>query len=367
MTNTLFSPFRIGGLELANRIAVSPMCQYSAEDGCANDWHLMHLGMLSASGAALLVLEATAVEPQGRITHGDLGLFSDANERELARVLAHCRAHGSAKLGIQIAHAGRKASSQRPWEGGGSLSAAEHPWETIAPSALPFADGWQTPRAMLVEDLARVREAHVASAKRALRLGFDEIEVHAAHGYLLHQFLSPVSNTRSDAYGGSLEARMRYPLEVIEAVRAVWPKDRALGVRITGRDCVDGGITIEEACAFAVRLEAIGIDFVCVTSGGIAANARPDMFPGYQLDLAAQVRRTCGIATRAVGLIATPQQAEDAVSSGGADMVALGRPFLDNPHWGWMAARELGAQVERPPQYRRAAPNVWPGANYGGK
>lgn len=355
LQSKLFSPLRMRDLELANRIVVSPMCQYSAEDGSASEWHLAHLGTLSASGAGLLVVEATAVERDGRISPGDLGLYSDANEAALARVIAYCREHGSAKLGIQISHAGRKASAQRPWEGGGPLSAQDGAWQTIAPSALPFGEKWHQPAAMGADDLERVREAHVAAAERALRLGFDTIEVHAAHGYLLHQFLSPVSNRRDDAYGGDLEGRMRYPLEVVAAVRAVWPQERPLGVRITGRDWVDGGIDVEEAAAFAARLREIGVDIVCVTSGGIAAEAKPQVRPGYQVELAGEVRSRAGIPTRAVGLITTPQQAEEVVASGKADMVALARAFLDNPHWGWLAARRLGGAVERPPQYQRAA------------
>ncbi|MBW3097471.1 NADH:flavin oxidoreductase/NADH oxidase [Pseudohoeflea sp. DP4N28-3] len=365
MPTSLFSPLRLKKLELENRIVVSPMCQYSAEDGSATDWHLQHLGTLSASGAGLLVVEATAVSAEGRISHGDLGLYSDANEQALGRVVAHCRAHGDARLGIQIGHAGRKASAQRPWEGGGPLGSDEQPWETIAPSAQPFADGWHTPRAMTSADLDRIRDAHVSAARRALRLGFDALEVHAAHGYLMHEFFSPIANHREDEFGGSLAARMRYPLLVIKAVREVWPDDRPLGVRITGRDWVDGGITLEDACAFAVQLKAVGVDFVCVSSGGISATARPEVFPGYQLAMAEAVRQASGLATRAVGLIATPQQAEEAVSSGQADMVALGRAFLDNPHWGWLAARALGAEVARPVQYQRAAPAVWPGADFG--
>lgn len=362
--SALFSPITLGDLTLENRIAVSPMCQYSADDGSATDWHLQHLGTLAASGAALLVVEATAVEEAGRITHGDLGLYSDENEKALARVLAHCRAHGSAKLGIQISHAGRKASAQRPWEGGRALGADAAPWTTIAPSAVPFGDGWHTPQAMDEADLARVREAHVATAQRAARLGFDLLESHAAHGYLLHQFLSPIANQRGDAYGGSLENRMRFPLEIVRAVRAVWPEGRPLGLRITGRDWAEGGIEPADAVAFGRRLKDEGIDFVCVTSGGVAATAIPKIEPGYQVGFAETIRRETGLPTRTVGLIATPKQADAIIAEGKADMVALARAFLDNPHWGWSAARALGVDVARPVQYQRAADKVWPGAAY---
>lgn len=363
--SALFSPLKVGGLTLPNRIAVSPMCQYSAGDGIADEWHLAHLGALSNSGAGLVVAEATAVEPEGRISHGDLGLYDDRSEAALARIVAFCRAHGTARLGIQLAHAGRKASAQRPWEGGGALRPDQSPWTTFAPSALAFGEGWHVPVALDGAGMARVRDAHAAAARRAAAAGFDLVEVHAAHGYLLHQFLSPVSNRRDDAYGGSLEARMRFPLEVIAAVREAWPAGRPLGVRITGRDWIDGGIDTDAAVAFAERLKEIGVDYVCVTSGGIAPSAAPSLAPGYQVGFAETVRRETGLLTRAVGLIATPRQAEAVIAARRADFVALGRAFLDNPHWGWHAAQALGAEIARPPQYQRAAPTLWPGASYG--
>ncbi|WEX09800.1 NADH:flavin oxidoreductase/NADH oxidase [Chelativorans sp. AA-79] len=362
--SALFSPFTLKELTLANRIVVSPMCQYSAEDGSATDWHLAHLGTLSASGAGALIVEATAVEREGRITHGDLGLYNDANEEALARILVHCRAHGSARLGIQIGHAGRKASAHKPWDGGRALGVNEDPWTTIAPSALAFGEGWHVPREMDEADLERVKVAHVEAARRAERLGFDLLEVHAAHGYLLHQFLSPISNHRIDGYGGSAENRMRFPLEVVRAVRAVWPEGRPLGLRITGRDWMQGGIELEDAVTFANRLKQEGVDFVCASSGGVAPNAVPRIEPGYQIPFAERVKRETGLPTRAVGLISTPKQAEAIISEGRADMIALGRAFLDNPHWGWLAARALNAEIERPVQYQRAADKVWPGAAY---
>jgi 2,4-dienoyl-CoA reductase-like NADH-dependent reductase (Old Yellow Enzyme family) len=364
MTSALFSPLRLADLDLANRIVVSPMCQYSAADGCATDWHFTHLGMLANCGAALLVVEATHVERRGRITHGCLGLYSDACEAALARVIDHCRRIGTAKLGIQLAHSGRKGSARRPWEGGQPLHAGEDPWETIAPSAIPFGAGWHTPRAMTADDMARVREAFVAAAKRAVRIGFDAIELHMAHGYLIHSFMSPISNKRNDDYGGPREARMRFPLDVARAVRAVVPQGTALGARITGSDWMEGGLDPDDAVACAKDLQRAGFDFVCVSSGGVTADTRNPTTPAYNAPLAEKVRREAGIAARAVGLIAAPKQAEALVAEGKADMVALARAMLDNPHWGWHAALELGAEVARPLQYQRAAPKLWPGAAY---
>jgi len=359
MSSALFSPIRLAGLELSNRVVVSPMCQYSADDGCANDWHLMHLGMLANSGAGLVVVEATHVERHGRITHGCLGLYSDENEAALARVVSQARRRGTAKFGIQLAHSGRKGSAQRPWEGGGALTAAEDPWQTIAASAIPFGDGWHTPREATERDLDRVRDAFVNSAQRALRIGFDAIELHMAHGYLLHGFLSPLSNKRTDQYGGSFENRMRFPLSVARAVRAVVPKDVPLGARITGSDWRDGGLTPDDAVATAKALKAEGLDFLCVSSGGVALDIRNPSDLGYNLPMAGRVKREAGIATRAVGLIVTPEQAEAAVATGAADMVALGRALLDDPHWGWHAAHALGAEVKLPRQYLRAGPKLW--------
>lgn len=364
MTSALFSPITLAGLTLPNRLVVAPMCQYSADDGCMSGWHAAHLVTLANSGAGLVVIEATGVERRGRITHGCVGLYSDANEAALARVLAECRRWGQARFGIQLGHAGRKASSQVPWAGGKALSQAEDAWSTIAPSEVPFGPGWPTPRAMDETDLRQVRDAFVQAAKRADRIGLDAAELHVAHGYLLHSFLSPVSNRRSGGYGGNLENRMRFPLEVAEAVRAIWPKTKPLGARITGADWVDGGLTTDDAVRFARALKSAGCDFVCVSSGGISPDAKITLGPGYQVDFAAKVRREAGIVTRAVGLIATPRQADRVIAAGQADMVALARAFLDDPHWGWRAARALRAKVQRPPQYLRAADEVWPGAAY---
>jgi len=365
MTSALFSPLRLADLALANRIVVSPMCQYSANDGVASDWHMTHLGTLANSGAGLLVLESTHVERSGRITHGCLGLYSDACEAALARVVAHCRLIGSAKLAIQLSHAGRKASSQRPWEGGKALGQAEDPWPTIAPSAIPFGPGWHMPRVMTEDDMVHVRTAFTEAARRAVRIGFDAIELHFAHGYLLHSFVSPISNTRNDAWGGSLDGRMRFPLDVARAVRAVVPLGTPLGARFTGSDWLDGGLTVADAVALAKALKEAGLDYVDVSSGGVTVQGQGTVpkTPGYNVPLAEQVRREAGIPTRTVGLIVSPHQAEAIVAEGRADMVALARAFLDDPHWAWHAAQALGGEVVHPPQYQRASPALWPGAS----
>jgi NADPH2 dehydrogenase len=310
----------------------------------------------------MLILEATAVEARGRITPGDLGLYSNACETALGRVTEYCRRYGTASLGVQLAHAGRKASTHVPWEGGGALGPDEGAWETLGPSPVPFDDGWHTPREMSVDDMRQVRTAFVESADRARRIGFDLVELHMAHGYLLHEFLSPVANKRVDAYGGSSEGRMRFPLEVAADLRAAWPTDRILGARITGSDWMEGGLTDDEAVAMAAQLKSIGFDYVCMTSGGIAPRVHIPLEPGYQLPFATKVKREANIATCAVGLIASPTQADRIIANGEADLVALARAFLDNPHWAWNAAFELGADVARPPQYHRAAPKLWPGA-----
>jgi 2,4-dienoyl-CoA reductase-like NADH-dependent reductase (Old Yellow Enzyme family) len=364
MTSPLFSPVTLGAVSLANRIVVAPMCQYSADDGSATDWHLQHLGSLALSGAALLMIEATAVERQGRITHGCLGLYSDANEAALGRVLALLRSIGChAKVGIQLAHAGRKGSAQRPWEGGQALKAEAGAYPTVAPSALPFDASWHTPAQLDAAGMGRIKDAFVSAARRAARLGLDAVELHAAHGYLLQEFFSPLANRREDAYGGDLEGRMRFPLEIAAAVREVWPEARMLGARISGSDWLEGGATTDDAVVLARRLKALGFDYVCVSSGGVVPKAVPKpLVPGYQVPFAARVRKEAGIATRAVGMIVHPRQAEDVIASGQADMVALARGFLDDPRWVWHAAQALGVEIAYPPQYGRAHPKAWPGA-----
>jgi len=361
MPSTLFSPITLGDVTFANRVVIAPMCQYSAEEGLATDWHMMHLGQLSLSGAGLLVLEATGVEPAGRISHGCLGLWSDAHEAALARVLKACRTYGNTKLAIQLAHAGRKASAQRSWEGGAALAADQNPWQTFAPSAIPFGPGWHTPKACDAADLARIKTAFVAAAERSARLGFDVVELHAAHGYLMHEFVSPISNKRSDQYGGSLENRMRFPLEVFAAMREVWPKGRPIGARFTGQDWVEGGLTVDDAVAFAKELKARGADFADVSSGAITPDVKMALKPGYQVPFATAVKRATGLNTWAVGLISDPHHAEHIVAFGEADMIAIARAFLDDPHWPWHAAAELGAEAAYPLQYARVRPKLWPG------
>lgn len=364
MSSALFSPIAIGPVELPNRIAVAPMCQYSANDGSATDWHVQHLMTLAMSGAGLVVLEATGVERRGRITHGCLGLYSDANEYALARAMAAARsvALPGTKFGIQIAHAGRKASTQIPWKGGKPLGAAEDRWQTVAPSALPFAPDWHTPEALDEAGIGRVVQAFVDAALRAVRIGFEVIELHMAHGYLMHEFNSPLSNRREDAYGGTPEKRMAMLFRVAEAVKAAVPAHVAVGARITGSEWVDGGLTPEDAAALARGLKDRGIVYADVTSGGNVYNAQIPATAGYQVPFARRVKEGSGIVTRAVGLISDAEQAEEIITSGSADMVALARAILDDPRWPWHAAERLGAEIARPPQYARAAPALWPPA-----
>jgi NADPH2 dehydrogenase len=356
VTSALFQAINLRELRLPNRIMVSPMCQYSATEGNANDWHLIHLGQLALGGVGLLCIEASAVEAIGRITPACLGLYSDDNEAALRSVLTALRRHAGTPLAIQLAHAGRKASSHTPWDGGKLIAAGAGGWEPIAPSAVPFSPSEPPPREMNATDLARVREAFVHAAQRAARLGIDAIELHAAHGYLLHEFLSPLANRRSDGYGGSLENRMRFPLEVFSAVRKVWPEAKPLGVRISASDWIEGGWDLPQSIEFAQRLKAAGCDWIDASSGGLAPEQKITLGPGYQVPFAEAIRKEVGIPTIAVGLITEPQQAEDIVAGGRADMVALARGMLYEPHWAWRAAAELGAQVRAPKQYWRAPP-----------
>jgi 2,4-dienoyl-CoA reductase-like NADH-dependent reductase (Old Yellow Enzyme family) len=340
------------------------MCQYSANDGCMNDWHLQHLMTMAMSGAGLVVVEATAVERLGRITHGCTGLYSDDNERAMARVLAAARrvAPPSTKFGIQIGHSGRKGSAQRPWEGGRALIAGDDPWTTVAPSPLPFDDGWPFPGELDETAIERIREAFVAAARRAVRIGFDVMELHMAHGYLLHTFQSPLSNKRDDRWGGTAERRLAFPLAVAKAVREAVPKTIAIGARVTGTDWVEEGLGVADAVTLAAALKELGFDFACLSSGGIALKARIPIGPGYQVPFASEVRRATGLPTRAVGLIVDPRHANEIVARGDADLVALARGFLDNPRWGWHAAEALGVDLPRPPQYQRVRAKLWPGA-----
>ncbi len=362
--SALFEPLTLRALRLPNRVIVSPMCQYSAEDGRATDWHLMHLGQLALSGAGALFVEATAVEPAGRISPHCLGLYSDETEAALARVLKAVRRYSDIPIGLQLAHAGRKAASRVPWRGGGPLGADDARWPVVGPSAAPFAEGWQTPAALDQEAMDALRTTFAAATERAARLGFDLLELHAAHGYLLSEFLSPHANMRDDLYGGSAQNRMRFPLETFDAVRAVWPAERPFGVRYNGTDWAEGGVTTDDAVGFAAALKQRGCDYVCVSGGGNTPRADVPLEAGYQVPFAAHVRAETGLATMAVGLIVDPKQAEAIVSSGEADCVALARGFLDNPRWVWHAAEELGATLAVTPQYERARPPKWPGAGY---
>ncbi|PWF45021.1 NADH:flavin oxidoreductase/NADH oxidase [Massilia glaciei] len=352
----LFSPTTVGPLQLSNRIVIAPMCQYSAEQGIAGDWHMIHLGHLALSGAALLILEATAVSPEARISARDLGLWSDAHADALAPVLAAIRRYSPILLGIQLAHAGRKASSQVPWEGGGNVGLAAGGWQTEAPSALPHAAGDTPPLALDGDGMRRVRDDFVAAARRSHALGLDAIEIHAAHGYLLHQFLSPLANARADHYGGALENRMRFPLEVFAAVRAAVPAGMAVGARISACDWVDGGWDIEQSVVLCRALQAAGCDFIHVSSGGVSTEQKIAAGPGYQIGFAERIKRECGMPTIGVGMITEAAQAERIVAGGQADMVALARAMLYDPRWPWHAAAELGAQVQAPPQYWRSQP-----------
>jgi len=354
--STLFSPYTIGSLHLKNRIVIAPMCQYSAVDGAATDWHQMHLGQLALSGAGLLIIEATAVEAVGRITPGCLGLWSDATESALQRVLHSVRAHSRMPIAIQLGHAGRKGSSHAPWDGGQLIAPEQGGWRPVAPSALPQLEGEAPPLVLDETGLQRIVAAFVDAAQRAQRLGLDAIELHAAHGYLLHQFLSPISNVRSDAYGGSLENRMRFPLQVFEAVRAAVPASMPVGLRLSATDWVDGGWDPAQSLVFARALQARGLSFLHVSSGGVSPQQKIPIGPGYQVGLAEALKRETGLPTIAVGLITEPAQAEAIVASGQADLVALARAMLFDPRWPWHAAAQLGATVEAPPQYWRSQP-----------
>ena len=360
MSSALFSPITLRGLTLPNRIVVSPMCQYSAVDGSATDWHLMHLGKFAVSGAGLVVIEATHVEARGRITHGCLGLYNDENERQLARVVDFCRKIGSAKIGMQISHSGRKGSTRLPWVGRGeALTADEQPWETIAPSAVPHAPGWPAPLELDQDGLTAVQDAHVNATRRALRVGIDLIEVHIAHGYLLHEFLSPLSNKRIDSYGGRLENRMRYPLEVFADMRAVWPSDRPMGVRHSVTDWADGGWTPADAEAFAAELKKLGCDYITATTGGLSIDQKIPIGEGHQVEFARRLRDKIGLPSMAVGMIFDPHHAERIVCDGDADLIALARGMLSDPHWPWRAAATLKADVDYPVQYVRGYKSPW--------
>lgn len=351
----LYDPLRVAEVTLANRIAVSPMCQYSATDGFANDWHLVHLGSRAVGGAGLVITEATAVEARGRISPADLGLWSDDHVPGLQRIVRFIESQGSV-AGIQLAHAGRKASTQAPWDGGQPLQVSAGGWETVGPSPIAFDARHAAPRELTVGELGELRAAFRSAAVRSLAAGFRWMEVHAAHGYLLHNFLSPLSNQRSDEYGGSLENRMRFVLEVVSDVRAVWPRTHALTVRLSCTDWVPGGFSLEDSVELSKRLKALGVDLVDCSSGGTAPHVQIPAGPEYQVPFAERIRREAGILTGAVGLITEPERADAIIQEGRADLVLLARELLRNPYWALSALRHLGDSARVPKQYTRAFP-----------
>ncbi|OSQ35829.1 NADH:flavin oxidoreductase/NADH oxidase [Thalassospira mesophila] len=355
----LFTPLALGKLNLENRIIIAPMCQYSADNGKATDWHTIHLGNLALSGASLLILEATAVEAEGRITYADLGLWNDETEEALARTLKAVRANSDMPIGIQLGHAGRKASTAKPWDGGHALSPDdENGWQIVAPSAIPFLDGNPVPEALSKERIAEIIARFAKAAQRADRLGIDAIELHGAHGYLIHQFLSPLSNQRTDEYGGSLENRMRFALEVYDAVRVAFGAEKPVGMRISASDWVEGGWDIEQSVVLAKALKERGCDFIHVSSGGLHAAQQIPIGPNYQVPFADRIKSETGLTTIAVGLITEAEQAEAIVGTGQADAIALARGILYDPRWPWHAAAKLGATITPPSQYLRCQPHT---------
>lgn len=360
----LFTPGTIGGLTLDNRLVVSPMCQYSAVDGVAQPWHLIHLGQMMMSGAGLVIIEATAVEPRGMGTPGDLGLWSDAQETALRELLGQLRGLSGARIGLQLFHAGRKAATRTipdRWQGE-PMPARENPWLPRAPSAIAYDDGWQVPEELDEAGIAGIIASFAAAAKRALSAGVDLIEIHGAHGYLIHEFLSPLTNRRTDRWGGALENRNRFLLEIARAIRTVWPRDRALGVRLNSTDWAEGGSTLEDAVALAAALRADGVDYAVMSSGNIAPGLRiPPAAPAHQAPFAEAVRQRAGITAMAVGMILDAETAERILADGQADFIAVGRAVLDDPRWGLHAAAVLGEDMRWPPQYLRARPNNWTG------
>lgn len=353
----LFSPFQLRGLTLQNRIVVSPMAQYSANNGIASEWHLMHIGNLAVSGVGLFITEATSINPDARVSPYCLGLWSDKHEQALANIVNFCRSHSETKLGIQLMHSGRKGSVDVPWKGQQELSTEAGGWNTLGPSEIPYP-GRSAPSMMLKADIAAVRQQYIDATKRAARIGFDLLEIHNAHGYLLHSFLSPLSNSRSDEYGGSLENRMRFPLEVFQAIRDVWPKDKPIGVRISATDWSPNGWSLEDSIQFCKKLRGLGCDYITASSGGSTNNQQIPIGPGYQLSLSEKIRNEAKIPTMGVGLITDAQQAESALVNGQADLIALGRAMLYQPRWAWQAAERLGVDSTFPPQYDRAHPSM---------
>ena len=351
----IFSPIKIGSLEVSNRIVVAPMCQYSAINGIMTDWHTQHLMQLGYSAAGLIMVEATAVEEIGRITHNCVGIYNEKCIQSLKKnlQLAKSVAPNKSYFGIQLAHAGRKASTQRPWEGRSTLTKEENPWKTICPSAIPFQETWHVPKEMKISDIERVKKQFISASQKAIEIGFDLIEIHATHGYLLHQFLSPLSNKRKDKYGGNLENRMRFPLEILDSVKSELSKEFPIGVRITGTEWENNGIDENEAAIFAKELEKIGCHYVCVSSGGNTPNPKIPIGPHYQVHLAKKIKKDTKMVVRTVGMIKDPIKANNIIINQEADMIAMARAFLSNPRWVWDAAKVFNHDIEVPPQYAR--------------
>ena len=353
----LFTPLQLRQLQIQNRVMVSPMCQYSATEGSPGPWPHMHLGQFAASGVGLLCIEMTNIEAAGRITPYCMGLYSDDNESALRQVVNFCKDIADTPIALQLAHAGRKASSARPWEGRKPILPSDGGWEVVAPSAIALQDGAPVPRELGSTEISDMVNKFADAARRAERIGIDALELHAAHGYLLHEFLSPISNRRTDNYGGSLDNRMRFVLEVFEATRAAWPAAKPLGIRLSATDWIDGGWDIDQSITLCKLLKQSGCDWIDVSSGGLAPDQVVPVGPGYQVPLSERIRQETGLITIAVGLITEPRQAETILSEGKADMVALGRGMLYNPRWVWHAADQLGAQIKYPQQYQRCRPS----------
>lgn len=365
MPSELFTPFKLRSISIDNRIVVGPMDMYSANDGCASDYHLMHYGRFAISGVGLIVSEAAHVERRGRVTHACLGLYSDENERALERVVKFCKAYGSAHFGVQISHAGRKGSTRIPAAGGGGSRAPEflrpyeEPWPTVSCSAQPRAPGWPAPEALDEDGMRRILDAHVEATRRAARSGAQLLEFVAAHGYLMHQFLSPLSNERNDEFGGNLENRMRYPLQVFKAVREAWPAGLPISVRISATDWVEGGWDPEQSVVFSRKLKELGCDVIAVSSGGLSLNQEIILGEGHQVEFSSQIRRESGVPTMAMGMIFDPHHAENIIARGDADFVALARTMLVDPNWAWGAAAVLDAEVGFPRQLLRGYRSKW--------
>jgi len=361
----LFKPLALRGLTLANRIVVAPMTQFSAKDGVAGDWHLMHLGHLAIGGAGLAITESTYVSANARNAPDCLSLYSDEQEAGIAHIKRFVDNQGGAKLAVQLCHAGRKASALMPWEGGGPRSVSDGGYPTVAPSAVPLDENWPVPHALTSQEIAKIIADFQSAAQRADRAGIDLIELHGAHGYLIHQFLSPVSNQRGDEYGGSLHNRMRFLAEIYSAVRAVWPDHKPIGVRLSATDWIEGGWDLEQTIKACQSIEALGADYVHISSGGLSPLQKISAGPGYQIPFAAAVKQNTDLPVIAVGNISEPLQAETVLRTGQADLIAIGRAMLYNPRWAWQAARDLGVEPQYPQQYERANPDRWnrPGIN----